>query len=146
METRTAKAPPPGLDLRVLLVDDNDLTRSLLGLILRSAGCQVVGEAADAAQALQLAAQHQPDLIFLDIFMPVTSGLEAIGPLRAAVPGARILMVSGADDADNVNDAIRAGAAGFIVKPFNSGSILNTVRKVRGEFQVTGPASMRAPA
>ena len=131
----------PSTSIRVLIIDDSDLSCALLSVILRSDDYVIVGIAHDTESGLNLARLHKPNVVLLDIIMPGESGLDAIKPLKAIVPKASILMVTGVDDADIVTEAIQNGANGFIVKPFNSASVISTMRKVKEKFVVVGPVS-----
>ena len=125
--------------LRILIVDDSDLSCALLSVILRSDNYTIVGIANDASTGIKMAQSYKPDVVFLDIVMPVVSGLDAIGPLRAALPDVAIIMVSGVDDNDMVTTAIQLGANGYIIKPFNSASVVGTMRKLKEKFIVAKP-------
>lgn len=105
----TSKDPRP---IRVLVVDDNPVVRMGLTALLESGGVQVVGEAPDGAQAIELARRECPDLVLLDVRMPVMDGVTAAGPLSGL---AKVLMLSYDSDADVIGAAIRNGAAGYLV-------------------------------
>ena len=98
--------------VRILIIDDSDLSCALLSVILRSDNYNIVGIANDAATGIKLAQTHKPDVILLDIVMPEVSGLESIAPLRKILPDVAIVMVSGVDDNDMVTSAIQLGANG----------------------------------
>ncbi len=129
--------------LRILIVDDSDLSCALLSVILRSDNYNIVGIAHDATTGIQMAKAQKPDVVLLDIIMPGVSGLDAIEPIKAILPNVTILMVSGADDADVVTTAIQRGAQGYIVKPFNSASVIGTMRKVKEKFVLAKPVPER---
>jgi len=129
--------------VRVLIVDDNELTRSLLQLILRGGSYNVVGEATNAQMGLELAKKLKPDVILLDQNMPNGNGLDIIEPLRAGLPNAVILMVTTQNDNRVINGAMERGANGFIVKPFNTASVLETMAKATEKF-VLAPAARLA--
>ncbi|KAB2351521.1 response regulator [Actinomadura rudentiformis] len=105
----TSKDPRP---IRVLVVDDNPVVRTGLTTLLESGGVQVVGEASDGAQAIELARRACPDLVLLDVRMPVMDGVAAAGPLSGL---AKVLMLSYDSDAEVIGAAIRNGAAGYLV-------------------------------
>jgi two-component system chemotaxis response regulator CheY len=121
--------------LRILIVDDNDLSCALLSVILRSDHYNIVGVAHDATTGIKMAQTHKPDVIFLDIVMPEISGLDAIHPIREILPNVAIVMVSGLDDNDLVTSAIQLGANGFIVKPFSTATVIGTIRKIREKLK-----------
>ncbi|MBP7690602.1 MAG: response regulator transcription factor [Anaerolineales bacterium] len=123
---------------RLLLADDHAVLRSGLRLLLDAQpDLRVVGEAGDGAEALHLASQLQPDLILLDLTMPGLSGLEALPALRKAAPGARVLILTMHDDEGYLRQALRAGAAGYVLKKAADAELISAVRAVlRGEVYV----------
>ncbi len=103
--------------VRVLIVDDHTLVRAGLTRLLQTFdGVQVVAEASNADQALEMALFHVPDLVLMDLSLPGRSGLEALTDIRMRLPHARIVVMSMHDDSAHVRDALDRGAAGFIVK------------------------------
>lgn len=112
---------------KILLIDDHQITRSLLRSLLRDGGYALCREASDALTGVKLAKHFEPDLICLDIEMPGMSGLEALDALREAAPHAAVLMVTAHSDRDTVVACINAGAHGYIIKPFNAVTVLHAV-------------------
>ena len=118
----SSAAPPPDVDggaapVRVVLVDDDPLVRAGLGLILGgSPALQVVGEAADGLAAVDLVGRLRPDVVLMDIRMPRLDGLEATRRLAAAASPARVIVLTTFDADDMVLEALRVGAAGFLLK------------------------------
>ncbi|MFF4605821.1 response regulator [Streptomyces sp. NPDC001339] len=107
----------PAPCVRVLLADDEEMIRHGIRLILRHAeGIEVVGEAVNGAEAVRLSAEHRPDVVLLDIRMPVLDGLAAIEPLIALDPKPQVVMLTTFGDDENVTRALRAGATGFLLK------------------------------
>ncbi len=103
--------------MRVLIVDDHTLVRAGLCRLLQTfGGVQVIGEASNAEQALELAVLQQPDVALLDLSLPGRSGLEALSDIRSKVPQTRVVMMSMHDDTSHVRDALDRGAVGFVVK------------------------------
>jgi len=125
MDDTPRKNEPP----TILVVDDKADSRQLLMRMLRVATRAVVMEARDGEQALIEFMVHQPCLTFLDIDMPGTDGLAALGAIRAISPDASIVMVSGTGSAINVKEALTLGATGFVVKPYSAGRILAVLQK-----------------
>jgi two-component system chemotaxis response regulator CheY len=111
----------------VLVVDDDNLMREMLKGILRSEEYQVVGEAANGEDAIALCARLNPKLVLLDIHMPKMDGLQALDAIRQAQPDVKVIMVSGDAKMDKVAEAIKKGAVGFVVKPFNAARVLDKV-------------------
>ena len=114
---------------KVLLVDDNDLMRTLLRGILRSESCQVIGEAKNGLIALDLIEKMPPDVVFLDVMMPEMDGLEVLQNIKEKYPEVRVIMITGNPSVENVQESIHGGASGFIVKPFNTAKVLDTLHK-----------------
>ncbi|MFI0367026.1 response regulator [Actinomadura sp. 1N219] len=98
--------------IRVLVVEDNPIVRSGLVTLLRADGIDVVGEAVDGRHAIELAGRLRPDIVLLDVRMPVLDGVAAAGPLSRI---AKVLMLSYDTDAAVIGDAIRNGASGYLV-------------------------------
>lgn len=115
----------------VLIVDDNDLMRTLLRGILRGEEYDVAGEARNGAAAVEMSERLKPDIVCLDVMMPEMDGLEALQAIKAAQPDISVVMISGNASADNVREALAQGAAGFIVKPFNAARVIDTLDRVR---------------
>jgi two-component system chemotaxis response regulator CheY len=105
----------------------------LLKKTLVEHGHEVVGEAGDGSQAVELHRQHKPDLTTMDITMPVMDGIKAVQHIRAEDPAARIIMVTAIGQKAIITDAIQAGASGFIVKPFDPSQIKAVVNRVLQE-------------
>lgn len=123
---------------RVLLVDDHAVLRAGLRLLLSNDGnFEVVGEAASGAEALAQAKMKEPDLILLDLSMPGLNGLDAISTLRHVSPGARILILTMHDDPQYLRQALKQGAAGYVLKKAADVELLAALRAVmRGELYV----------
>jgi DNA-binding NarL/FixJ family response regulator len=103
--------------LRVLVADDQELVRAGFRLILEASGFIVVGEAPDGAVAVELAARHRPDVVLMDIRMPVLDGIAATRQLTASGAGApKVVILTTFDLDDYVYEALRAGASGFLLK------------------------------
>ena len=115
------------MSAKILIVDDNDLMRTLLRGILRSENCQVIGEARNGSIALDSIARNKPDIVFLDVVMPEMDGLEALQNIKSKHPEIVVVMITGNPSKENVEESIQSGASGFIVKPFNSAKVLNTL-------------------
>ena len=100
----------------VVLADDQELVRSGFRLILTLAGIDVVGEAADGREAVSLVRAHRPDVVLMDVRMPVMDGIEATRRIAAADSASRVLILTTFDLDEHVYDAMRAGASGFLLK------------------------------
>jgi DNA-binding response OmpR family regulator len=118
------------LGVRVLVADDEDDIRALVGLAVRKAGCTVVGSVADGAAALDLARAELPDLAVLDVSMPGATGLEVCAALRAdpATARIRILLLSAGASLEDVAAGLAAGADAYLAKPFQVSGLVHQVR------------------
>lgn len=114
---------------KILIADDALFMRITLGDILRKGGYEVV-EASNGAEMLQVYEKEKPDMVMLDITMPVMDGLTALKALRKMDPKAKAIMCSAMGQQTMVMDAIRSGAFDFIVKPFEKSKVYDSVRKV----------------
>ncbi len=94
------------------------------------AGYNVVAEARNGREAIMLYEEYHPDLVTMDITMPEMDGITAVKVLLAIHPNARIIMVSALGQEEHMFEAIKAGAKGFLVKPFRVGNVLNEIRYV----------------
>ena len=125
-----------------LIVDDNDLMRTLLRGILRSDAYQIIGEARNGIIALEFIAKSKPDIVFLDVMMPEMGGLEALQAIKAKHPEIIVIMITGNPSVENVKESIQGGAGGFIIKPFNSAKVLDTlVRAIQAGKSGNGAAN-----
>jgi DNA-binding NarL/FixJ family response regulator len=124
---------------RVLVVDDHPITRDALSSLLAQGGFDVVGEAADGAEATELAALVQPDLVLLDLSMAGVDGLTALPGLREAAPRSEVVVLTASGTEENLLSAIRAGAAGYLLKSEPPDRIVTFLRGVgRGEAALSG--------
>ena len=115
--------------MKILLCDDQAVIRDGLEMLLTlEKDFQVVGTAQDGAEAVELAAQKQPDLILMDLKMPGTNGIEATRQIRARFPEMKILVLTTYDDDEWVFDAIRAGASGYLLKDTPRQKIIEAIR------------------
>ena len=115
---------------RILVADDASFMRQMIRDILESEGHEVVAEASDGIQAVDLFKQYHPDLVTMDIVMPRRSGIDAVRGIVQLDAGARIVMCSALGQETLVNEALQAGASDFIVKPFKPDAVAATLRRV----------------
>ncbi len=127
--------PPP---IRTLVVDDHTLfRRGLTALLARDPRIEVVGDAADAGEALRRARELLPDVILLDNHLPGVNGVDALPGLREAVPAARILMLTVSEDAEDLGAALRRGACGYLLKTIEGDALVAAIeRAMQGESVV----------
>jgi PAS domain S-box-containing protein len=118
----------PRRNVRVLVVDDAEDIRTLLRLrLMRASGVEVVGEAGDGVEAVALATALEPDVVLLDMAMPRMDGLEALPLIRAAVPGVRVVVLSGFDEGTMRDRALEAGADRYLVKGGDMDALLAAI-------------------
>ncbi|UOG76841.1 response regulator [Hymenobacter tibetensis] len=112
---------------RILIVDDSFYMRTMLKNVLTDAGYEVVGEAANGQQAIELAASTKPDLITLDVILPDNTGLDVLKGIRENDPDVKVVMCSAVGQEVIVNEALESGASAYIVKPFSEEKVLEIV-------------------
>ncbi len=115
---------------RILIVDDTAFMRMTLKNVLQKNGYEIVGEAENGQQAVEKYAQETPDLVTMDITMPVMDGITAIKEIMKTNTEAKIVVVSAMGQKSLVIEALSSGAKDFIVKPFQPERILDAVKKV----------------
>ncbi len=115
---------------KVLIVDDSRTSRKILKGILEGAGHEVVGEAVDGQDGVEKYKELSPEVVTLDITMPVLDGLGSLAEIKKADPNARVIMVTAAGQQTKMVEAIKLGAAEFVTKPFEPDVILAMIEKV----------------
>jgi two-component system nitrate/nitrite response regulator NarL len=131
-----ADLPP----IRLLVVDDHTLfRRGLTALLARASRLRVVGDAADAGEALRKAQELQPDIILLDNHLPGVKGVDALPALREAAPGARILMLTVSEDEADLADALRGGAAGYLLKNMEGDALTAAILRTMEGDSIVAP-------
>jgi two-component system chemotaxis response regulator CheY len=129
--------------LTVLVVDDNDTTRAMLRGILRQEGADVIGEAKDGPTAIAGCRKFRPRMVCLDVLMPNSNGVDVLKEIRNEFPDIRVLMVTGSADRETVQASIRAGACGYVVKPFNAARVVDAVLQA---LQAAAPSPSAEPS
>jgi DNA-binding NarL/FixJ family response regulator len=136
-------AAPPSVS--VLLVDDDALVRSALGLMLGGqSGVTVVGEAEDGREALQRERELRPDVVLMDIRMPVMNGIEATTRLRAELDPPRVIVLTTFDADEHVVRALGAGADGFLLKDTPPAEIIRAIKRVAAGEATLSPSATRS--
>ena len=137
------------MTIRLLLADDHRMLREGLRRTLEEEGLEVVGEAADGEEALRLAAKLRPDVVLMDVTMPVLDGVEATRQLHEHLPEIPVVILTMHADREVLARAIRAGAAGYLVKDCSTDEVVRTVRLAASGETALSPelaASMLAEA
>lgn len=135
--------------MRVLLADDHRILRDGIRRGLESAGEEVVGEADDGEEAVELAARTNPDVVIMDLSMPVLDGVAATRRITESQPGIRVVVLTMHDDPARTRAALEAGAVAYLTKGTSFGDVLDTLRRVMAGEEVLSPqlaASMLSAA
>ena len=132
-----------GPTLRVVVADDQDLVRSGLEMVLESRGCEVVGLAADGREAVEVVTRTRPDVVLMDIRMPVLDGIAATEELTAAGGPTRVLVLTTYDLDSYVYRALRAGAAGFLLKATPPDRLVAGIHTVAAGESLLAPSLTR---
>ncbi len=126
--------------IRVLVVDDHPIVRSgIVGLIALDAAIEVIGEASDGAEAVELAKRLHPDVVLMDLRMPGVSGTEATARIAEEVQGVRVLVLTTYETDDDILGAIEAGASGYLLKAAPQEEIVAGIRSVAEGHTVLAP-------
>ena len=143
MTNQAASATASSPLVTLLVVDDHTLfRRGLIALLSQYEGLSVVGEAGDAAQALRLAPQLQPQVILLDNHLPGVMGVDAIQGLREVSPTSRVLMLTVSEDAQDLATALRNGAQGYLLKSIDGDLLAQAIRRAALGEPVVSPELM----
>lgn len=128
------------MTLKVLLADDQDMVRSGFALILSMEDdIEVVGQARNGAEALDLAVATRPDVVLMDVQMPVMDGITATAALTEKLPGTSVLILTTFDREDYLFSSLQAGASGFLLKTSDADELAEAIRKVAGGLALLSP-------
>lgn len=125
--------------MRVLLADDHPILRDGIRRGLESAGETVVGEASNGEEAVELARETKPDIVLMDLSMPVLDGVGATRRIVEEVPGAKVVVLTMHDDPGRTRDALQAGARAYLTKGTSFADVLDTLRRVDAGEEVLSP-------
>ena len=126
--------------IRLLVVDDHTLfRRGLVALLASDANLRVVGEAADAGEAVRRAAELQPDLILLDNHLPGATGIQSLPGLKEAAPQAKVVLLTVSEDEQDLQAALRGGAAGYLLKTIDGELLSQAIHRIMGGEPVISP-------
>ncbi len=115
---------------KIMIVDDSRILRKILTNTLTEAGHDVIADAGNGKEALMLLEKVAPDIITLDITMPVMDGLEALSLIKEQYPDIKVVMVSAAGQKNKVMEALKAGACNFLQKPFEPEDVVSVINKL----------------
>lgn len=124
----------------VLIVDDAELFREALRVTFESEGFGVVAAAGGAMEGIDLAREHRPDLVMLDLLMPGMSGLEVVGAITKASPSSKVVLLTSSESADDLLEAVRMGAAGYMTKDTPLPRLVDAMRDVINGGAAVSPA------
>ena len=131
--------------MKLLIVDDDALIRKSLSLMLaREDGITVVGTATDGAEAIKLCRAHEPDVLLMDIRMPNVDGIAATRQIKAEYPHVRIMMLTTFDDKPNIQQALSAGADGYLLKTDEISNIAGKLHTLMGGAGILDPEVLKA--
>jgi DNA-binding NarL/FixJ family response regulator len=132
---------PASDPIRALIVDDHALFRRGLEMVLAAEDdIELVGEASDGAEAVQKAGEALPDVVLMDIRMPKSSGIEACRAMKEVAPSSKIVMLTISDEEEDLFEAIRAGASGYLLKDIPLDEVADVVRAVHGGQSLINPS------
>jgi DNA-binding NarL/FixJ family response regulator len=134
-------ASPQGEPIRAMIVDDHALFRRGLEMVLEEEqDIELVGQASDGTEAVEKAAESLPDVVLMDIRMPRSSGIEACRAMKEAAPSAKIIILTISDEEEDLFEAIRAGASGYLLKDIPLDEVADAVRAVHGGQSLINPS------
>jgi len=132
--------PAEKREVRILLVDDHPLVRrALRDILVKEPDFVVVGEAPDGRQAIEMTQEHNPDVVIMDISMPVLNGVEATKQIKAANPLTSVLILTVHTDLETIFSILQAGASGYLVKSVFGPEVIHTIRAVMDGDMVLSP-------
>jgi len=136
-----SEASPSPEPIRTLIVDDHALFRRGLEIVLiTEPDIEVVGEASDGAEAVEKASESLPDVVLMDVRMPRSGGIEACRAIKEVAPSARIVILTMSDEEEDLFDAIKAGASGYLLKDIPLDEVAEAVRSVHGGQSLISPS------
>ncbi|MGZ6509339.1 MAG: response regulator [Actinomycetota bacterium] len=140
-EVTEASVPVSEEPIRVLIVDDHALFRRGLVMVLeQEKDIDLVGEAGDGAEAVNIAQDTMPDVVLMDVRMPRRGGIEATSQIKAIAPHTKILMLTISDEEVDLYDAIKAGASGYLLKEISIDEVANAIRQVHAGQSMISPS------
>lgn len=128
------------MSIQIILIDDHTLFRSgIKALLSRQNDFEVIGEASDGLSGVKLVEQQKPDIVLLDLDMPVMNGREALAQILSANPEQTVIMLTVSEDSDDLTECMRIGARGFLLKNINADFLLDSIRRAVDGDNVFSP-------
>lgn len=128
------------MSIKIILIDDHTLFRSgIKALLSRQSDFDVIGEAADGFTGIKLVEQMRPDIVLLDLDMPVMNGRETLAQILSSNPQQTVVMLTVSEDNDDLTECMRIGARGFLLKNINADFLLDSIRKAVDGDNVFSP-------
>ncbi|MDQ7095660.1 response regulator [Desulfosporosinus sp. PR] len=121
--------------MRILVVDDSLFMRKIIRVVVEKAGHQVIGEASNGQEAICQYKDLKPELVIMDITMPIVSGLESLKEILRLNPDANVLMCSAMGQEAYIKESIKNGAKGFVIKPINEMLLLEEIERIVSDFE-----------
>lgn len=126
--------------IRIVLIDDHTLFRSgIKALLARQEDFEVIGEASDGFSGVKLVEQQQPDVVLLDLDMPVMNGREALAQILSSRPDQTVVMLTVSEDSEDLTECMRLGARGFLLKNINAEFLVDAIKKAANGDNVFSP-------
>ena len=126
--------------IRIVLIDDHTLFRSgIKALLARQEDFEVIGEASDGLSGVKLVEQQQPDVVLLDLDMPVMNGREALAQILSSRPDQTVVMLTVSEDSEDLTECMRLGARGFLLKNINAEFLVDAIKKAANGDNVFSP-------
>ena len=126
--------------IKIVLIDDHTLFRSgIKALLARQEDFEVIGEAADGLSGVKLVEQQQPDVVLLDLDMPVMNGREALAQILSSRPDQTVVMLTVSEDSEDLTECMRLGARGFLLKNINAEFLVDAIKKAANGDNVFSP-------
>ena len=118
---------------KIVIVDDAPFIREVVHQLLSKSGYQIVGEAENGEEAIQVVLENEPDLVLMDIVLPIKSGIEATKAIKERLPDIKVLACSTVDNEAMVMRALEAGCEGYVTKPFKAEELLASIHRLLGD-------------
>lgn len=127
------------MSIRLILIDDHTLFRRGIHSVLSEADFEIIGEAADGLSGVKLVEQLRPDVVLLDLDMPVMNGREALGQILSSCPDQKVVMLTVSEDSDDLIECMKLGAQGFLLKNINADFLVSAIAKAANGDSVFSP-------